>query len=208
MRKLLQAVIIGGQALMLAQVSSAQETWQLSFSSGSGSANDISSEAQTQALGFDRNTVYHFVANHFDSINYDGANLYYEFFLSKNNLLAETNRNSSSNRIDISSYHLQVGGTYEWSDWKLIRPYIAATLGTSYYDSRSQSGEPFFSGSFGLGSRYRLTPKLALKVEARAIGTLLDGDLGVFCDEDECALGVDGDVWWQQHITAGVSWSF
>ncbi len=199
MEKLFLSILL----VCLSSFSSAQENWHFSLTSGSASADNIDGNPNN-TVRFERDTVYQFVANHFDGVNTEGANLYYEFLLSKNNLLTDSSRNTD---INIHSYHLQFGGAYEWSNWKTLRPYIAATVGTSYYDSKTQSGEPYFSGTFGVGGRYRLTPKLALKLEARAIGTILDGNVDVFCD-DECSFGVGGDVWWQQHITAGFNWSF
>jgi len=181
----------------------AQDTWLFSFSSGASSANSLQVSDQNN-VQFDENEVYHFVANRYDGTNRDGAHLYYEFFLSHNTYTSD----ASSYSLDLEGTHLQLGGAYEWAEFRAIKPYIAATLGTSYYDSRASSGEPFWSGSFGIGSRYHLNPRFSLKLEARAIGTMLDGELDVFCDGDDCALGVESDIWWQQHITAGFSWSF
>lgn len=200
MTRLLFCVLIIG----LSATTWAQESWRLSLSAGFGNANTISDD-ENAAIRFSGDNAFQLVANYFDSVNYDGANLHYELLFSQTNLNLDTENGDDS---AIQGHHLQLGGVYEWAEWQYVQPYLAGTLGASHYDSEYDSGELFWSSSFALGTHIRLNSAVALKLEARALGTLLNGNLGVFCNEQNCSLGVDGNLWWQHYVSAGFSWSF
>lgn len=190
--------------LFLSNTSFAEVNRYISASVGASDAEQIK-DSDNNAIDFDQSNTYQLVVNQFQRINREDAHLYYELFLSANTLQVET---ESDNGFDLKGYHLHLGGSYEWADWPKLRPYFSATLGGSVYSSDVSPSETFFSGSFGIGARYFLSSSLALKFEARALGTLFNGRPDVFCNRDDCSLGVGGDLWWQRHLTAGLSWSY
>lgn len=193
--------------LCCAQFSFAND-WQLSIASGVGSANDPSSANGTD-LSLDVESLIYLVANKYQYANNDGAKLYTEYVLASHSLATEVVNGSSGYATSIDSTHLQMGGIYEWANESRFHPYFAMTLGLSHYSPKLADAETYFSGTVALGARLWITRALALRIEARNLGTLLDASSNIFCDnEDSCAFGIDGSVWMQQHYTAGVSWRF
>ena len=182
--------------------------WQISVAGGFGQASDPAESFSTSQADLTVDSVLHLVANQHQSRDSDGANLYTEYFFAMNSITAEVT-GTSNYTTSIDAMHLQLGGVYEWTNSDFVRPYFALTLGVSQYTPQLTGDEAFFSGTAGLGAKLRLTDFLALRVEARALGTLLNSSSSIFCSSDDsCDLGVEGTLWLQQHYTAGVTWSF
>ncbi len=179
----------------------------LTLAGGAGFAGDPSSGDAN--IDIDAKQTFQIVANIYDRQNEDGANLYYEFFLGSNTLNAEISPAPEQlYETSVDAYHLQVGGVYEWTPGSLFRPYLAATLGLSHYSPEYNSEESFFSGSLGLGGRFWVSDSFALRLEARAFGTVMDSSSEIFCQDNVCAVEISGSLWLQQQLTAGVTWSF
>ncbi len=188
--------------------SAAEDYWQISISGGSGIADDPSAESD-EDIDIEAGGVFHLVANLYDRQNDDGANLYYQFFYGSNTLDTEVNAGTNAAyETELEAHHLQIGGVYEWRPEKRFRPYFAAAVGASHYIPEQTSDETYLSSSAALGANLWFTNTLALKFEARAIGTVFNSSSSIFCNEDDCSLGIDGSLWWQQHLSAGVTWQF
>lgn len=188
--------------------SSLASDWQLSVTTGLGQANDPAETGSSVDAELEIDSVIYIVANRFEREDIDGARLYSEYLIAANTITAEVS-GGATYETEIQNLHMQVGGIYEWSNSSPLQPYFAMTLGLSHYSPELVDEETFFSGTVGLGGKIKLTDKLGLRIEARALGTLLDASSTIFCnEEDECAFGVDGNLWTQQHFTAGLSWSF
>lgn len=116
-------------------------------------------------------------------------------------------------RIDVDIYTLQLGGTYLF-DGKNVRPYLAMTLGGTHIktDSDSGSSDTFFSGSLGLGLKFREGERLGFRLEGRAHGVLVSSNSKLFCrtgpDENICVVQVEGDLFAQFEAFAGVTFRF
>ena len=203
-----KALALGLVLSAVSQMSFA-DNWLLSVSGGAGKADSPPDSGNTADADLSADGVVHFVANYHESTDSDGARLYSEFFLGANTLEADVTTDSVNYTASIDALHAQVGGVYEWADSQWLKPYFVMTLGLSHYSPELTDEETYFSGTAGLGSRFRLTNKLSLKLEARVLGTLLNDSSPIFCqDDDECSVGIDGRLWNQQHFTAGMSWSF
>lgn len=191
-----------------AQLASASD-WQLSIAGGTGQARDPSSDESTSNVELNNDQVIYLVANKLESTGTDGERLYTEFFLASNVITADVD-SGSPYETEIEAYHLHLGGIYEWVPSERFNPYFAMTLGISHYTPELSDEDTYFSGSVGIGSKIWLTQRLALRLEARALGTLLNSSSTIFCGEsdDDCAIGVDGTLWTQQHYTAGLTWAF
>lgn len=117
--------------------------------------------------------------------------------------------------LDMDFHYLQGGGTYQ-GDGELIRPYLAATIGATFVDVKTEGfdSDTFFSFSIGPGIQYRPTANLGLRLEARAYGTLLRSNTSIFCISDPgnigagCAINSTGKVLWRVHAQAGVVFRF
>ena len=63
----------------------------------------------------------------------------------------------------------------------------------------------------GLGLYRALGDRMALRIEARALASWVDGDTDVFCvaaGGAVCAISGDGDSIWQWGATIGLAWRF
>lgn len=115
--------------------------------------------------------------------------------------------------IDLDVYTLQLGGTYLF-DGNGVRPYLAMTIGGTHVKSSSESGDSdtFFSGSIGLGLKFREGERLGFRLEGRAHGILLSSSSTVFCqsgpDESVCLVQIEGDMFAQFEAFAGVTFRF
>jgi hypothetical protein len=119
--------------------------------------------------------------------------------------------------IELEMYTLQLGGTYLfdgafYSD--TVQPYMAMTAGGTHIKSDADGGDSdtFFSGSIGLGLKFRRGERLGFRLEGRLHATLIDDSSRVFCSvgpvENVCAVDVEGDALGQFEAFAGISFRF
>ncbi len=115
--------------------------------------------------------------------------------------------------IDVDIYTLQLGGTYLF-DGKGVRSYLVATLGGTHAKASSESGgsDTFFSGSIGVGLKFREGERLGFRLEGRAHGVLISSNSKLFCqtgpDSNVCIVQVEGDLFAQFEAFAGVTFRF
>lgn len=183
--------------------------WELSVTGGSARANNPFSDDVTAEIDMDTNSVMYLILNHFER-NDDDARISSEFLLANNTISAMVSEEGElPYKAEIDAYHLQAGGTYEWAGHNIVRPYFVMTGGLSHYMPKNTSDETYFSGTLGLGLKVKLAENIALRAEARALGSLLDQSSSIFCGSNSgCAISLQGSVWVQQHVTAGATWSF
>lgn len=121
---------------------------------------------------------------------------------------------SSTSLVDLRVEYLQFGGTYVFENDEILEPYILLTMGVSRF---SPSGpdlddETFFSATGGGGLRLELTETLVLKLEARALGSLINSDSDIFCKsnfgEGLCMISVTGDSMIQWTVNVGIAFRF
>lgn len=115
--------------------------------------------------------------------------------------------------FDIDIYTLQLGGTYLF-EGKGVRPYLAMTLGGTHAKADSEDGgsDTFFSGSIGMGLKFREGERLGFRLEGRAHGVLISSNSKLFCqtgpDDNSCLVQVEGDLFAQFEAFAGVTFRF
>jgi len=115
--------------------------------------------------------------------------------------------------IDADYWHF--GGTYLFDmPSRGVQPFLALTAGITRFDPAVSGieAENYFSGSLGGGVQLRSDRRVGVRLEARAFGTLIDSEGGLFCHSGPssagCALAVDGDVLFQMELKAGVVFRF
>ncbi len=119
----------------------------------------------------------------------------------------------SATAPELTVEYLQAGGTYLW-DGERVRPYLAATIGTTRVDVSTPGfdSDAFWSFSLGLGLHVSPASRLGLRLEARAFGTLLDSDSDLFCEfgpgNNICAVRIDGTLMWQTEALVGIVFRF
>ncbi len=115
--------------------------------------------------------------------------------------------------IDVDIYTLQLGGTYLFES-NGVRPYLAMTLGGTHAKASSENGgsDTFFSGSIGMGLKFREGERLGFRLEGRAHGVLISSNSKLFCqtgpEANVCIVQVEGDLFAQFEAFAGVTFRF
>jgi opacity protein-like surface antigen len=109
--------------------------------------------------------------------------------------------------VDIDYIHL--GGTYLFSSGRM-QPFFAATLGATLFNPHRDGfdNETKFSFGVGGGVKMPLGRHFGLRAEARAYGTVLDGNSSILCSGGSCLINAAGTVLWQYEANAGVYLSF
>lgn len=119
----------------------------------------------------------------------------------------------SGSPLGIDVHYIQGGGTYLF-EGDNARPYLAATIGASYFEPGlgGVDSETFLAFSIGTGLHIRPNDRLGIRLEARGYGTLLDSDSDLFCQSGPagavCAVRVEGTVLWQFQAFSGFVFRF
>jgi len=113
--------------------------------------------------------------------------------------------------FDLDVHYLHLGGTYMFPGQKL-RPYIAGGLGATHFvpDGSGMSSKTYFSLSLGGGAKIPLSARLGLRLEGRGFLTILPDSTSIFCVSSggaACRVSVQGDVFGQFLLTAGLTFS-
>jgi hypothetical protein len=88
------------------------------------------------------------------------------------------------------------------------------TLGGTHAKADSEFGgsDTFFSGSIGLGLKFREGQRLGFRLEGRAHGVLVSSNSSLFCqtgpDENICVVRLEGNLFSQFEAFAGVIFRF
>jgi opacity protein-like surface antigen len=109
--------------------------------------------------------------------------------------------------LDVDYFHF--GGTYIWDHKRDLRPFIQASVGVTHLDPNraSLSSENRFSFGIGGGVKYFFTKHLGLRLDGRALGTVLNSNSAIFCSGG-CTISVQGSTLWQFEGSLGVIFAF
>lgn len=107
-------------------------------------------------------------------------------------------------------HYLHLGGTVAAGEWDAVHPFVSGGLGITHFSpGRSGLGsDTRLSMSLGAGGRIPLGSAIGLRFDARWIGTLMNSNSTLFCDDGSCALQVDGDLLNQWELGAGMYFAF
>lgn len=115
--------------------------------------------------------------------------------------------------IELDVEYFQFGGTYLF-DGDKARPFVAMTLGLSFFDPElaGTDSESFFSASFGGGIQLRPRDRLGIRLEGRVFTTFVDDDSAIFCTSVDgsgnCLVQVDARTLSQWEARAGLVFRF
>ena len=146
----------------------------------------------------------------------EAANTQWEIIYSLQSTDADiTGASAGQERVDMDVHYLQGGGTY-LGEGSVARPYLAATIGATHFDAKSDDyqSDTFFSFSVGTGLQIRPNERLGIRVEARLFGTVVQSGSDLFCISDPgngtagCLVTVSGKVLWQTQAMAGLTFRF
>ena len=109
--------------------------------------------------------------------------------------------------LDVDYFHF--GGTYIFNHKRDLRPFVQASLGITHLDPdrAALSSEDRFSFGIGGGVKYFFTKHLGLRLDGRALATILNSNSAIFCSGG-CAISVQGSALWQFEGNLGVIFAF
>jgi opacity protein-like surface antigen len=114
-------------------------------------------------------------------------------------------------KIDIT--HYLVGGTYVGGEGA-VRPYLAAGIGAAHLspDAPGYESDTVFGFGIGIGAHFFPESRVGLRLEGRAMGSVLDNDSAVFCASGPtgsgCAFLASGEWLLQWEVMAGATFRF
>lgn len=116
---------------------------------------------------------------------------------------------SGDTLFDLDIHYLHVGGTYLFQGEK-VRPFISGGLGLTYFspDAPGLDSKVYFSLSLGGGAKIPISKRVGLRLEGRGFMTILPDNTDIFCVSSggaACAVKVQGDVFGQFELLAGIS---
>jgi opacity protein-like surface antigen len=122
--------------------------------------------------------------------------------------ISEPAPNNSVN-IPLTIDYLHFGGTAPISDEKNLKTFVSGGLGFTYLspdfpDSQSDLRASF---SIGVGLKWPITDRIALRLETRGLATLFNNNASIFCNGG-CTLKVNGSLFFQAEAFAGVAFRF
>lgn len=106
---------------------------------------------------------------------------------------------------DIDIDYLHFGGTFVM-DGDRVRPYVGVGFGVSQFrpDADGFDDETEFSIGFMGGYKMRITKRFGLRLDFRALGTVVDSDSRIFCSGG-CIVRWNGNMFWQYEATLGLN---
>ena len=126
-----------------------------------------------------------------------------------NSLTLTTPVPTSTGSIPITIDYLHLGGTTPISEEKDMQTFVSGGLGFTYLspDFPDSQSDLRASMSLGLGLRWEMTKRIALRLETRALATLYNNNSAIFCNGG-CTLKVNGNFFLQGEVFAGLGFSF
>ncbi len=111
--------------------------------------------------------------------------------------------------IPITIDYLHFGGTAPISDNKDFKTFVSGGLGFTYMspDFPDSQSDLRASLSIGIGLKWPITEKIALRLETRGLATLYNNNSAIFCNGG-CTIKVNGNFFMQGEVFAGLGFSF
>lgn len=111
--------------------------------------------------------------------------------------------------FDLDIHYLHLGGTYLFPGERVV-PFVGGGLGLTYFspDGPGLDSEVYFSLSLGGGAKIPISKRVGLRLEGRGFLTILPDSSDLFCVSSggaACAVRVQGDVFGQVELLAGIS---
>jgi hypothetical protein len=136
-----------------------------------------------------------------------------EFYYSRQatKLKADGDLFSDDTLFDLDVHYIQIGGTYMWQEKENgFQPYIAGTLGVTYFDPRDSDYDPAIrpSMSLGLGTRFWITQHIGIRAEGRGFATFFNSSGSVFSNSEGLTIHVKSDAIGQFVFNTGIFFDF
>lgn len=111
--------------------------------------------------------------------------------------------------IPLTIDYLHFGGTAPISDEKNLKTFVSGGIGFTYLspDLAGTQSDLRASLSIGVGLKWPITEKIALRLETRGLATLYDNNSVVLCNGG-CTISVNGNFFLQGEVFAGLGFTF
>ena len=122
--------------------------------------------------------------------------------------ISEPVPNNSAN-IPLTIDYLHFGGTAPISEYKNLKTFVTGGLGFTYLspDFTGAQSDLRASLSIGLGLKWPITERIALRLETRGLATLYNNNSAIFCSGG-CTISVNGNFFLQDEVFAGLGFKF
>ncbi len=111
--------------------------------------------------------------------------------------------------IPITIDYLHFGGTAPISENKNLKTFVSGGIGFTYLspDFPDSQSDLRASLSIGVGLKWPITDRIALRLETRGLATLYNNNSAIFCNGG-CTIKVNGNFFMQGEVSAGLGFSF
>lgn len=111
--------------------------------------------------------------------------------------------------IPLSIDYLHIGGTAPISETRDLKTFVTGGVGFTYLspDLSGAQSDLRASLSIGVGLKWPVTEKFAIRLETRGLATMFNNNSAIFCNGG-CSLSVNGSFFLQGEVFAGASFSF
>ncbi len=136
--------------------------------------------------------------------------LYYSHQSSDLNSINVTVPTTTTNtNIPLSIDYLHLGGTTPIANKKNINAFVSGGLGFTYLspDLRGLQSDLRLSLSIGIGLKWPITDRIALRLETRGLATFFNNNAAIFCNGG-CTIKVNGSLFTQAEAFAGLVFKF
>lgn len=136
--------------------------------------------------------------------------VYYSHQSSRLNSVDVTLPTPSSNvDIPLTMDYLHIGGTTPISDEKDLKTFVSGGFGFTYLSPDLSGLQSDLRASFnlGIGLKWPISEMIALRLETRVLATLFNSNTALFCNGG-CSLSVNGSLFTQAEVTAGLAIRF
>jgi len=111
--------------------------------------------------------------------------------------------------LGVNVDHFHIAGVYEPVPKGKAGGFVLVSAGVTHFNpsAAGAGSDTRLSGSVGGGGRFRLSPRLSLRAEARVWGVLTSANAAVFCDEG-CVFQFSGGGLLQFELSLGLAIAF
>jgi len=141
---------------------------------------------------------------------YFGRNQETELFFSNSKHSLSLTGETESVATDIYFSYLHFGGKVLFPSEGAISSSVGLGVGATFFlpDESKYDKEIALSGNINAGLRYELSPRWALRGDIRLYGTVLNSNSSFFCSNEGCLVKVQGEVYVETELMAGVEYKF
>jgi hypothetical protein len=111
--------------------------------------------------------------------------------------------------LDLDITHILLGGAYI-GPGDLMRPFLSAGIGAAHLspDGSGYDSDTVFAFGIGGGAQFFPERRIGLRLEARALGSVIDSNTDFLCasgpEANACAFRSNGEILWQWEVSAGL----